>query len=76
MAARAYIVAHDNIFNRHVLGTRGAYFNSRDDVARIICDQGHDNRAMYVDRNRKKIKREYYWPIVADQYLKLFMKII
>jgi len=76
MASNAYIVAHDNIFNKYVLGEDGFYFSSSEDVANIINNYTNKYREQFIQNNREKIKNVYNWEKVGEDYLKVFEKVL
>lgn len=73
MGAGATIIAHDNIFNRGVLGDDGIYGTSRRHLAAAIAEvdadpDGHEmQRARLVQRCRER----YVWDLVARGYARL-----
>jgi glycosyltransferase involved in cell wall biosynthesis len=72
MAASAPICAHDNPFNRAVLGDDAVYFVSCDDVDERINDH-HDPdwTSKTIKTNLQKIKTYYTWEGIINQYLRL-----
>lgn len=72
MVDGAVICAHDNLFNRAILGEDAFYFSSADDItARInlVSDSSDDkNMILY---NRKKIEQKYNWPMIVSAYERL-----
>ena len=76
MASNAYIVAHDNVFNRYVLGNDAFYFRTSSDVANIIKAYPQDLREKFTTNNRNKIKNIYNWEIVSKQYLEVFREVL
>jgi glycosyltransferase involved in cell wall biosynthesis len=76
MASNSYIVSHDNIFNRSVLGENAFYFNTSNDVARIINDYSPDHRTLFCLNNKNKVIAEFNWDLVADSYLKAFTQVL
>lgn len=74
MAASVPVCAHDNPFNRSVLGGDAVWFRSAKDVARLLQqlpDEGWWQEAK--SRNLLKIKEKYSWERVIDSYYTLFM---
>ncbi|WP_456400763.1 DUF1972 domain-containing protein [Persephonella sp.] len=76
MASNAYICAHDNPFNRHVLGNNGFYFKTKEDVANLIKNYTDEYRKEFVEKNRQKIKEIYNWEKVSREYLKVFEEVL
>jgi len=79
MASNAFICAHDNPFNRYVLGNHGLFFRTKEDVANIINNINNipeSLREKFITENRKKISEIYNWEIVSKQYIYLFEEII
>ncbi len=74
MASKAFICAHQNIFNASVLGTDAVYFNTEHDICELL-----KNPATYFDRERmsennlSKIKTTYTWKAIADAYETVFI---
>lgn len=78
MASSAYILSHDNLFNRDVLGSQAWYFNSPEALARLIMNpaQLETTRALYIHTQLEKIKREYNWQKIAMQYEDVFKSVL
>jgi glycosyltransferase involved in cell wall biosynthesis len=71
MACSNVVIAHDNPFNREVLGAAGLFFDSSEALATQIMtvESGevdfHELRKAASDR----IREHYLWDQIADQYL-------
>lgn len=77
MASGIFIAAHDNPFNREVLGDDADYFGESGRVCSIIQDQRSDNdRIQYVRNNIAKIERDYSWDSIVLQYENLFYSLL
>ena len=72
MASNAYIVAHENPFNRYVLGKDAFYFRTPKDVAKIIKEYTDEFRDVFIPNNRRKIKEIYNWDKISEEYIKVF----
>ena len=74
MAAGALIVAHNNVFNKSVLGDNAFYFNSDNDI-HLLLNRGveRDNYEGYITRNLEKIEQEYSWTNIVNQLETLFV---
>jgi len=72
MAVGALISANDNEFNKAILQDDALYFNSTKDVEnqQIIGFQG--NREVMSSNCVSRIKADFNWDKISDQYLKLF----
>lgn len=73
MASGALIIAHNNIFNRSVLGDDAFYFETPEDITAIINKQ--DSKEKYADiiqRNSTKIAADYSWQKITNQLDTLF----
>jgi glycosyltransferase involved in cell wall biosynthesis len=76
MGSGAYIAAHDNPFNRSVLGQDGRYFTTVADVATLIrADDGRD-RDRFAAANREKLVHTYNWELVGRSYLRIFEQVL
>jgi glycosyltransferase involved in cell wall biosynthesis len=75
MAASALICAHNNPFNKAVLGSDAYYFTSEKDISRLLPNNPKPTPAM-ISNNLQKIRTRYDWDKVIDDYLDLFKKIV
>lgn len=69
MACEALIAAHDNPFNRAILGDDALYFTDGDSAAALL--RNFSGRAQYVGavaHNAQKIRDLYNWPRIVDAY--------
>jgi glycosyltransferase involved in cell wall biosynthesis len=78
MACSCLIVAHDNDFNRDVLGKNGFFFKNSKDVTNYIntikSNKGEINQ--FQNNNIKKIKEQYTWKKIVDDHEKLFLHLM
>jgi glycosyltransferase involved in cell wall biosynthesis len=69
MASKAFIVAHDNIFNRMVLNENAMYFRSSEDIRRIIDrDSRLEMKESMISENLNNIKAVYNWEDIFSHY--------
>ena len=74
MGSGAFVVAHDNPYNRDVLGETGEYFA---DEAGLLATLERTNAAPRAQRRvrgeaaRARIEERYTWEAIADQYADL-----
>ncbi len=77
MACRVVIGAHDNPFNRAVLGEEAFYFHSAKDIHLAIREeQWAPAKDQWINTNYKKIQNEYNWEVIVDQYEAHFSSIL
>lgn len=78
MASEAMVCAHDNPYNRAVLGEDAWYFSTASEVATHIREGAGDEalRNRRASRNLKKIQSEYSWDRIADSYERLFVEML
>lgn len=75
MAASALICAHDNPFNRSVLGADAHYFSTPGEIAAIISlNPEAGARKQMIENNLIKIRERYNWENIISQYRQLFEK--
>jgi glycosyltransferase involved in cell wall biosynthesis len=77
MASSALICAHKNIFNSAILGEDAYYFSSTLDVTETL--QRVNKNALQQEKitnNLNKIKKDYNWLRINQQYEEFFRKII
>jgi hypothetical protein len=76
MASKSLICAHDNVFNRAVLGNEACYFSSVQNI--IYClekDKTDEEIQAWCEINVQKIKRDYSWDKIVLQYDHIFRSI-
>jgi glycosyltransferase involved in cell wall biosynthesis len=73
MACSNLVIAHNNPFNREVLGDSGLYFTTRDELASIVNEVDADQVDADIRRKRAAeiINSRYLWDHIADSYLAL-----
>jgi hypothetical protein len=76
MASQCLICAHDNIFNKSVLGQDGFYFKDENDVAGLLNKADKCSNKEIILNNEQKIINTYGWSIIVNQYLAHFIEII
>lgn len=79
MAAECFILSHDNVFNRVILGDHAVYFQSKEEVTAIL--NGLDEtvglyREDYVRENLEKVRTQYSWDKVVDDYEGFFAELM
>lgn len=73
MACGAIICAHDNVYNRSVLGEDAFYFNSADKVRYLLeVKMSAEQLGKMRENNLAKIKANYQWAGIIDSYSNLF----
>lgn len=77
MASRALILAHDNAFNRNVLGGDAYYFSSAAGVRELVdgCVRGEAEEEM-LRRNFEKVGECYSWPDVISKYERFILRSV
>ena len=71
MASGCFILAHDNIFNRAVLGENALYYGSTDAVTEMldgINQMVSAHKKEYTERNLEVIRRDYSWEKLVDEH--------
>jgi glycosyltransferase involved in cell wall biosynthesis len=76
MACNTFICAHNNIFNKSILGEDALYFQSSDEVADMLKQGIPKNKKTAKENNLLKIKELYSWETIIDQYEKLFVRLL
>ena len=72
MASGALIIAHDNIFNRSILQQNAYYFKIPEDIEKTVLKTKKNNNLHLILNNKEKIKNNFSWSIINEQYLQLF----
>ena len=83
MAAKSFIAAHDNIFNKTVLAKNSIFFSSHQDVAKIIKKYINNHNGNYdsiketnIMNNHEIIIEKYNWENITNKYENLFYKLV
>jgi glycosyltransferase involved in cell wall biosynthesis len=73
LACSNLVIAHDNPFNREVLGSSGLYFTTREELATTInaVDEGRVDADVRRQRSKEIISARYHWDQVCDAYFDL-----
>lgn len=74
MAAGSLIIAHDNAYNRWVLGENAVYFRSRMELEESLLgiDRIRQDSGTWILNNLNRIREEFQWNLVTRKYEKLF----
>jgi glycosyltransferase involved in cell wall biosynthesis len=75
MASKALIAAHDNVFNREVLGEDAIYFASSADITYLIDNTPPGMlKGIMTRNNREKILRRFNWPDIIAKYERFILQ--
>lgn len=67
MASSALIAAHDNIFNKSILGNDAFYFSTKNDVKDLLQNfTVKVDHYLKVEANIKKIENDFSWSHIID----------
>ncbi|HVS98526.1 MAG TPA: DUF1972 domain-containing protein [Puia sp.] len=73
MASDCTIAAHDNPFNKGVLGNEAFFFSNPRQVSEILeRDCPDETKAVWKTKNMEKIRKEYNWEGVIEAYERTF----
>lgn len=74
MACGCFILAHDNVFNKTVLGINALYYTNEQSVALILnnMDEMIVAKEAFIGNNWQTIREQYSWEKLADAYEKYF----
>jgi len=77
MVAGAFILVHDNKFNKSVVDKNAYYFNSANILAALLKDRVIvNNKKEFAKNNLKRINEVYRWSIVVNKYESYFKRIL
>lgn len=74
MASGNVVIAHDNQFNREVLGRGGLFFKSSGELPGLIDQlEARTSREVSAERElmRRRVEESYSWPGIVAQYVHL-----
>jgi glycosyltransferase involved in cell wall biosynthesis len=72
------VVAHDNVYNREVLGKLGRYFASTNDIPKFLPkveSLSEAERRQESEAARERVRSRYSWDKVVDEYVALLETI-
>ena len=73
MGAGALIAAHNNPYNKDVLGKNAFYFSSAEDVEQLLKTfSDKNNYENYINANKELISTKYNWDKISDTYFDFF----
>lgn len=72
MASNCLIVAHNNSFNKFILGSDGFYFENKNEVALCIESLNKKNHVEKIKNNKNKITNNFSWNYINQSYLDFF----
>ena len=79
MASECFILSHNNIFNKTVLGDNAIYYNNEKEVAillnkieMLICE----HKQLYTTNNLQVIRKQYSWEKLVDEHEEYFMSML
>ncbi|MBL7932753.1 MAG: DUF1972 domain-containing protein [Bacteroidia bacterium] len=76
MASNALVCAHDNDFNRAILGEDALYFRSTEDVTRLMNEKiSKGEYTKFTENNSVKVLNLYSWENIINQYESFFREI-
>jgi len=73
MACSNLVIAHDNPFNREVLGDAGLFFKTSDELASTVnaIDAATIDKGILRKAASDRIREQYLWDHVTESYLEL-----
>ena len=76
MGCKALICAHNNEFNKSVLGSNCYYFDSNKEVSKILdeTNKSSETNQLFINNNYLNIKDNYSWEKIINQYENLIIK--
>jgi len=79
MASECFILSHNNIFNKTVLGDNAIYYNDEKEIAKLLnCLETlvRDHKQIFTANNLQVIKTQYSWEKLVDEHEKYFLSLI
>jgi len=72
MASKAFIIAHNNHFNKAILKENGYYFSNSADVKNGLDTIKKKDNLQLIQNNFEAIENEFNWDKINGEYLQLF----
>ena len=79
MASECFILSHNNVFNHSVLRDNALYYQSTEDVTKLLNDIDnivYKYKSDFISRNLDVIRNEYSWEKLIDEHEKYFKWIL
>jgi len=78
MAAGATVIAHDNPYNKWVLGKNAGYFLSAHELKNLMeqIDAIKGNNKVMIENNLSRIRTDFNWELIVNQYEALFARLM
>ncbi|WP_370477434.1 DUF1972 domain-containing protein [Tamlana flava] len=70
MASNAFIIAHDNEFNKSILGDDAFYFKEKEDVSYFVDNFSKNDFSDKTKNCFNKIEEKFNWDSINNKYLK------
>ncbi|MGX7667841.1 DUF1972 domain-containing protein [Flavobacterium pedocola] len=74
MASKAFIMAHNNDFNRAILKENAYYFSNSKEVKNLLLQVKKNDNLQRIQNNFTAIAEEFNWDKINGQYLQLFQQ--
>ena len=71
MASHALICAHDNIFNKSILGENAFYFLDEREISTILQIKNKNDYTFFLDQNYKRVIKDFNWKTINQKYEQL-----
>lgn len=75
MASKAFVIAHNNEFNKGILKTNAFYFSNPNEVKKIMETVKKIDNLQFIENNFKAIINDFNWEKINDAYLQLFNNV-
>jgi glycosyltransferase involved in cell wall biosynthesis len=72
MASQAFIIAHNNDFNKGVLKENAFYFSNANEVKKLLNSVKKNDNLHFIHNNFEAIVNDFNWNKINGQYLQLF----
>lgn len=79
MASECFIFSHDNVFNRSVLRDHAIYYQSTEDVTKLLNEADDivmKNKEDFTSKNLDVIRNHYSWDKLIDEQEKYFQGLM
>jgi len=77
MAAKAFVLIHDNPFNKSVISSKAYSFKDNEQLRSLLENKEiQSNREMISQENIDIVNSKYRWNLIVDKYEKYFLRIL
>jgi glycosyltransferase involved in cell wall biosynthesis len=76
MASRAFVIAHNNDFNKAILKDNSYYFANPQEAAHVLTTLKREDNEQKIENNYNAIVHDFNWDKINGEYLQFFERCL